>query len=161
MCPQGFNLDGLTLTPEILPLPEAAMGIPIDPEKGFGMVEVAEGTWVLTGGIYVIMFVVTSEGVVLFDAPETVAVRITFKQFVKLVQVIAVMSSFHVIFPTLNIAKMATTSESCVHAAFLPHCSRISDRPAHHTLGVFAHAFGPHWRCRLFKLDGHRRRDHQ
>lgn len=75
MCPQGFNVDGRTLLPleDVLPLPEAAMGLPIDPETGYALVEVAEDTWVLTEGVYVIMFVVTSEGVVLFDAPETVA----------------------------------------------------------------------------------------
>lgn len=78
MCPQGFNVDGRTLLPlqDILPLPEAAMGLPIDPDTGYALVEVAEDTWVLTEGVYVIMFVVTSEGVVLFDAPETVAVRL-------------------------------------------------------------------------------------
>ncbi|NJR42539.1 MAG: hypothetical protein HC767_07600 [Akkermansiaceae bacterium] len=75
-CTSGFNFGGLTLVPEdeVLPLPAAAKGLTVDPAKGFVMEEIAEDTWIITEGVYVIMFVVTSEGVVLFDAPPSLAV---------------------------------------------------------------------------------------
>jgi hypothetical protein len=60
---------------EVLPIPEAGRGLTVDPETGYALEEIADGTWIITDGFYVCMFVVTSEGVVLFDAPPSLAVR--------------------------------------------------------------------------------------
>jgi hypothetical protein len=60
---------------EVLPIPEAGRGLTVDPETGYALEEIADGTWIITDGFYVCMFVVTSEGVVLFDAPPSLTVR--------------------------------------------------------------------------------------
>jgi hypothetical protein len=76
-CPGGFNFGGLELVPaeDVLPIPDVARGLLVDPAVGFAMDEIANDTWIVTDGSYVLMFVVTSEGVVLFDAPQSLAVR--------------------------------------------------------------------------------------
>jgi hypothetical protein len=80
VCPPGFNFGGAELVPEsdVLPLPPAAKGLVVDPETGYALDEIADDTWIITEGVYVCMFVVTSEGVVLFDAPPSLVVRFLF-----------------------------------------------------------------------------------
>lgn len=85
-CPasDGFNFDGLKLTPrsDILPLPEIAMdGIPVDPEVGWGMLEFTDGLFAISDRSYVSFFAVTDDGVVIFDAPLTL--RCAFNSFDK------------------------------------------------------------------------------
>jgi hypothetical protein len=79
-CRTGFNFGGSELVPEseVLPIPDSGKGLPVDPEVGYALKEIADDTWALTDGLYVCMFVVTTEGVVLFDAPPSLAVRPTY-----------------------------------------------------------------------------------
>jgi hypothetical protein len=60
---------------EVLPIPDSAKGLTVDPELGYALEKIADDTWALTDGLYVCMFVVTTDGVVLFDAPPSLAVR--------------------------------------------------------------------------------------
>jgi glyoxylase-like metal-dependent hydrolase (beta-lactamase superfamily II) len=67
-----FNFGGpFPETP--LPLPGAAARTPIPQEKGYLVRELAPNSdvYFLTNGIYDTMFLVTSDGVILFDAPQT------------------------------------------------------------------------------------------
>jgi hypothetical protein len=63
---------------EVLPIPDSGKGLPVDPELGYALEEIADDTWALTDGVYVCLFVITTEGVVLFDAPPSLAVRRCF-----------------------------------------------------------------------------------
>ncbi|MBT8251506.1 MAG: MBL fold metallo-hydrolase, partial [Nitrosopumilus sp.] len=44
-------------------------GPEIDPEKGYAVIEIGDGLYWLTDGIYQVMFLTTGEGVILVDAP--------------------------------------------------------------------------------------------
>jgi glyoxylase-like metal-dependent hydrolase (beta-lactamase superfamily II) len=58
-------------------LPEVrARALPVDPKKGYLVMEVKPGVFVITDGAYQSAFVTTGEGVVLFDAPPTFAQHI-------------------------------------------------------------------------------------
>lgn len=77
-CPNGFNFGGPHPTPatDVLPVPEAALPRMIS-EAGFILDELKAGeVYALTENIYVNMFAVTDEGVVLFDSPASLAVRL-------------------------------------------------------------------------------------
>lgn len=52
-------------------LPETALGPPIDLSRGYTVIEVADGVWIVTDGIYQAMFASTGEGIVVFDAPQS------------------------------------------------------------------------------------------
>ena len=53
------------------PLPEAAKGVPISPDKGYAVEEVADGLFWVTEGAYTTMFLTTGEGVIVVDAPPS------------------------------------------------------------------------------------------
>ena len=55
-------------------LPQAkARAVPVDPEKGYAVKELKPGVYMITDGGYEAMFVTTGKGVVLFDAPPSMA----------------------------------------------------------------------------------------
>jgi glyoxylase-like metal-dependent hydrolase (beta-lactamase superfamily II) len=54
-------------------IPEAAVGPPIPPEKGYLVEEIGGGLYWVTDGSYNVMFLVTDEGVVAIDAPPSIA----------------------------------------------------------------------------------------
>lgn len=58
---------------EFLPIPEGTGGVPVDAEKGYYLGELGGGLYFATEGVYQAMFYVTDEGVVLVDAPPTLA----------------------------------------------------------------------------------------
>ena len=54
------------------PLPEAARGVAIDPNKGYAVEEIADGLYWVTEGVYTTMFLTTGEGVIVVDAPPSI-----------------------------------------------------------------------------------------
>ena len=52
------------------------MGPEIDPEKGYAVIEIGDGLYWVTDGIYQIMFLTTGEGVILIDAPMGMGTKI-------------------------------------------------------------------------------------
>lgn len=58
---------------DYLPIPENTGGVPIDQEKGYYLGELGNDLYFVTEGVYQAMFYVTDEGVVLVDAPPTLA----------------------------------------------------------------------------------------
>ena len=69
------TLLGTTLAQEreYIPIPESAGGVPIDPETGYYLGELGGGLYFVTEGVYQAMFYVTEAGVILMDAPPTLA----------------------------------------------------------------------------------------
>lgn len=61
--------------PDYVPLLPAAKerAIPVDPKKGYAVRQLKPGVYMITEGSYESMFVTTGLGVVLFDAPPTLA----------------------------------------------------------------------------------------
>lgn len=58
-------------------LPEVkARALPVDPGKGYLVMEVKPGVFVITDGAYQSAFVTTGQGVILLDAPPTFAQHI-------------------------------------------------------------------------------------
>ncbi len=55
------------------PLPPTAFGPPIDPDKGYLVEEIAAGLYWVTEGTYIAMFLETDSGVIVVDAPPTLA----------------------------------------------------------------------------------------
>lgn len=55
----------------------ASMGPPVDPAKGYYSAEIVDGVHWVTDGAYQSMFVVTSTGVVVVDAPPTIGANLT------------------------------------------------------------------------------------
>src|SRR4029078_11672017 len=53
------------------PLPEAAKGVPIPPDKGYSVKEISDGLYWVTEGAYVSMFLTTGKGVIVVDAPPS------------------------------------------------------------------------------------------
>jgi glyoxylase-like metal-dependent hydrolase (beta-lactamase superfamily II) len=53
------------------PLPEAAKGVPIPPDKGYSVKEISDGLYWVTEGAYVAMFLTTGKGVIVVDAPPS------------------------------------------------------------------------------------------
>ncbi len=51
-------------------------GPEIDPEKGYAVVEIGDGLYWLTDGMYQLMFLTTGEGVILVDAPMGMGTKI-------------------------------------------------------------------------------------
>ena len=51
-------------------------GPEIDPEKGYAVIEIGDGLYWLTDGIYQLMFLTTGEGVILIDAPMGMGTKI-------------------------------------------------------------------------------------
>jgi glyoxylase-like metal-dependent hydrolase (beta-lactamase superfamily II) len=58
--------------PTYVPVPESALG-PDIPSEGYLVQELGENLYMITDGLYQMMFLVTSEGVVAVDAPATLA----------------------------------------------------------------------------------------
>jgi glyoxylase-like metal-dependent hydrolase (beta-lactamase superfamily II) len=54
------------------PVPDAAKGVQIAPDKGYYVKEIADGLYWLTEGAYTTMFLTTGEGVIVVDAPPTI-----------------------------------------------------------------------------------------
>ncbi len=63
----GSTVAGLAAAP----LPEAAKGVPIPPDKGYYVKEIADGLYWVTEGVYTTMFLTTGEGVIVVDAPPS------------------------------------------------------------------------------------------
>lgn len=57
-------------------LPEAARGVPLDPDKGYYVGELGSGLYFVTEGVSQAMFLVTTEGVVVVDAPPSLGENI-------------------------------------------------------------------------------------
>jgi glyoxylase-like metal-dependent hydrolase (beta-lactamase superfamily II) len=53
------------------PLPDAAKGVPISPDKGYYVREIADGLYWVTEGVYETMFLTTGKGVIVVDAPPS------------------------------------------------------------------------------------------
>jgi len=53
------------------PLPEAAKGVPIPPDKGYYVKEISDGLYWVTEGVYNTMFLTTGKGVIVVDAPPS------------------------------------------------------------------------------------------
>jgi len=51
-------------------------GPEIDPEKGYAVIEIGDGLYWITDGVYQIMFLTTGEGVILVDAPMGMGTKI-------------------------------------------------------------------------------------
>jgi len=56
-------------------LPAVAMGVAIDPDKGYYVEEIGDGLYWLTEGTYTTMFMTTGEGVIVIDAPPSIGDR--------------------------------------------------------------------------------------
>ncbi len=56
-------------------LPAAAMGVAIDPAKGYHVEEIGDGLYWLTEGTYTTLFMTTGEGVIVVDAPPSIGER--------------------------------------------------------------------------------------
>lgn len=61
---------------EYAPLPEAASGVAIDPEKGYLVEEIGDGLYWITEGTYQTIFLTTGEGVIVVDAPPSIGANI-------------------------------------------------------------------------------------
>ncbi|MFQ5969183.1 MAG: MBL fold metallo-hydrolase [Nitrososphaerales archaeon] len=69
------KLKGTTAGQSIMPaapIPDAAKGPAIDPEKGYLVEEIKDGLYWVTEGAYQVMFLTTGEGVIVVDAPPTI-----------------------------------------------------------------------------------------
>ena len=55
------------------PVPETALGVPIDPDKGYVVEALGSGLYWLGNGGYMVMFLVGENGVALVDAPPAIA----------------------------------------------------------------------------------------
>ncbi len=53
------------------PLPDAAKGVPIPPDKGYYVKEIKDGLYWVTEGVYNTMFLTTGKGVIVVDAPPS------------------------------------------------------------------------------------------
>ena len=51
-------------------------GSKIDPDKGYSVIEIGDGLYWLTDGMYQVMFLTTGEGVILVDAPMGMGTKI-------------------------------------------------------------------------------------
>ena len=58
------------------PVPEAAHGPAIDPDKGYLVEEISDGLYWITEGSYQMMFLTTGEGVIVVDAPPSIGENI-------------------------------------------------------------------------------------
>jgi glyoxylase-like metal-dependent hydrolase (beta-lactamase superfamily II) len=72
----SFTAGSLATALAAAPLPEAAKGVPIPPDTGFYVEEVADGLYFATEGVYTTMFLTTGEGVIVVDAPPTFGDRL-------------------------------------------------------------------------------------
>lgn len=54
------------------PVPDAAKGVQIAPDKGYYVKEIADGLYWVTEGAYTSMFLTTGQGVIVVDAPPTI-----------------------------------------------------------------------------------------
>ena len=68
----GFATPGLPVS-DYLDVPASAFGPQIDQEKGYFTEEIRNGVWWVTEGVYQSMFIVTAEGVMVADAPPSLA----------------------------------------------------------------------------------------
>ena len=66
-----FCLTHAAFADEKKSIPDAARG-PIIPEKGYLVEEIKDNLYWVTDGVYNTMFIVTTEGVIVVDAPETI-----------------------------------------------------------------------------------------
>ncbi len=62
-------------TTTTVPLPEAARGVAVDPQKGYWVEELGDGLYFLTDGLYTTMFLTTGRGVIAVDAPPSLGAR--------------------------------------------------------------------------------------
>ena len=53
------------------PLPDAAKGVAIPPDKGYSVKEIKDGLYWVTEGVYNTMFLTTGKGVIVVDAPPS------------------------------------------------------------------------------------------
>ena len=53
------------------PLPDAAKGVTIPPDKGYYVKEISDGLYWVTEGVYNTMFLTTGKGVIVVDAPPS------------------------------------------------------------------------------------------
>ena len=67
-----FTFSAIAASFAAAPVPEVAKGVPISPEKGYHVEEIADGLYWLTEGAYTAMFLTTGEGVIAVDAPPTI-----------------------------------------------------------------------------------------
>ncbi len=51
-------------------------GPEIDPDKGYSVIEIGDGLYWLTNGMYQVMFLTTGEGVILVDVPMGMSTKI-------------------------------------------------------------------------------------
>ena len=66
-----FCLTHAAFADEKKSIPDAARG-PVIPEKGYLVEEIKDNLYWVTDGVYNTMFIVTTEGVIVVDAPETI-----------------------------------------------------------------------------------------
>jgi len=71
-----FTLSATAVSFAAAPVPEAAKGVPIPPEKGYHVEEISDGLYWVTEGAYTTMFLTTGEGVIVVDAPPTIGDKI-------------------------------------------------------------------------------------
>ncbi len=70
--PQAALASTADCPPDVVPLPPTAFGPPI-PDKGYLVEEIAGGLYWVTEGTYIALFMETHRGVVVVDAPPTLA----------------------------------------------------------------------------------------
>ncbi|MEO8666907.1 MAG: MBL fold metallo-hydrolase [Bauldia sp.] len=58
------------------PIPDAAKGVPIPPDKGYYVKEIADGLYWVTEGAYTTMFLTTGQGVIVVDAPPSIGANL-------------------------------------------------------------------------------------
>jgi glyoxylase-like metal-dependent hydrolase (beta-lactamase superfamily II) len=61
---------------EYFPLPATSLGPNIDPEKGYTTERLTKDVYMVTDGLYQAIFAVTTEGVVVVDAPPTIGANL-------------------------------------------------------------------------------------
>ncbi len=64
-------LGATTASLAAAPLPDAAKGVPIPPDKGYYVKEISDGLYWITEGVYNTMFLTTGKGVIVVDAPPS------------------------------------------------------------------------------------------
>lgn len=66
----------LTYVSPYAPVLESSRGIAIDPDTGYGLLDLGNGAYFATEGVYQVMFIKTDEGLILVDAPPNIGPKL-------------------------------------------------------------------------------------
>jgi len=72
----GSIATPLTYIEKYADIPDASAGIPIDPDKGYAVLDLGDGAYFVTEGVYQVMFIEHEDGLILADAPPNIGSRL-------------------------------------------------------------------------------------